>query len=151
MYVDRPGYESQVRVTRKKLILEATQYIFGDERGYEGRLAVAKVLGRDMKNQPNADVEDFLISIAEKTPEKIINVYTGGDLGLRMLFVEAREHGIIAKKQGVYVYGEDGQVILGATDDAVIQWMKNPKNTKTLAQIRKETYPEMFKEENNKD
>ena len=65
--------------------------------------------------------------------------------------VEAREHGIIAKKQGVYVYGEDGQVILGATDDAVIQWMKNPKNTKTLAQIRKETYPEMFKEENNKD
>ena len=151
LYVDRPGYESQVRVTRKKLILEATQYIFGDERGYEGRLAVAKVLGRDMKNQPNADVEDFLISIAEKTPEKIINVYTGGDLGLRMLFVEAREHGIIAKKQGVYVYGEDGQVILGATDDAVIQWMKNPKNTKTLAQIRKETYPEMFKEENNKD
>ena len=151
LYVDRPGYESQVRVTRKKLILEATQYIFNDERGYEGRLAVAKVLGRDMKNQPNADVEDFLISIAEKTPEKIINVYTGGDLGLRMLFVEAREHGIIAKKQGVYVYGEDGQVILGATDDAVIQWMKNPKNTKTLAQIRKETYPEMFKEENNKD
>lgn len=44
-----------------------------DERGYEGRLLVAKVLGRDMKNQPNADVEDYLLSIAEKTPERIIN------------------------------------------------------------------------------
>ena len=145
LYVDRPGYDSQRRVTRKKLILEATQYIFEDPRGYEGRLAVAKVLGRDMKNQPNADVEDFLLSIAEKTPEKIINIYTGGDLGLRMLFTEAREHGVILKKQGIYVYGEDGKVVLGASDDVVIQWMKSPKNAKTLAQIRKDTYPEMFK------
>ena len=145
LYIDRPGFDSQRRVTRKKLILEATRYIFEDERGYEGRLAVAKVLGRDMKNQPNADVEDYLLSIAEKTPEKIINVYTGGDLSLRLLFQEARENGVILKKQGIYVYGEDGKVILGATDDAVITWMKSQKNAKTLAQIRKDTYPEMFK------
>ena len=147
LYIDRPGFDSQRRVTRKKLILEATRYIFEDERGYEGRLAVAKVLGRDMKNQPNADVEDYLLSIAEKTPEKIINVYTGGDLSLRLLFQEARENGVILKKQGVYVYGEDGKVVLGATDDVVISWMKAQKNAKTLAQIRKDTYPEMFKTE----
>ena len=147
LYIDRPGFDSQRRVTRKKLILEATRYIFEDERGYEGRLAVAKVLGRDMKNQPNADVEDYLLSIAEKTPEKIINIYTGGDLGLRLLFQEARENGVILKKQGVYVYGEDGKVVLGATDDVVISWMKAQKNAKTLAQIRKDTYPEMFKTE----
>ena len=147
LYIDRPGFDSQRRVTRKKLILEATRYIFEDERGYEGRLAVAKVLGRDMKNQPNADVEDYLLSNAEKTPEKIINVYTGGDLSLRLLFQEARENGVILKKQGIYVYGEDGKVILGATDDAVITWMKSQKNAKTLAQIRKDTYPEMFKTE----
>lgn len=69
-----------------------------DERGYEGRLLVAKVLGRDMKNQPNADVEDYLLSIAEKTPEKIINCYTGGDIQLRMLFIEAREKELSLKK-----------------------------------------------------
>ena len=86
---------------------------------------------------------------AWRTPEKIINVYTGGDLGLRLLFQEARENGIILKKQGVYVYGEDGKVILGATDDAVITWMKTQKNAKTLAQIRKDTYPEMFKTEDD--
>ena len=146
LYVDTPGLDAQRRVTRRKLIVEASNYIMDDERGYEGRLLVARVLGRDMKNQPNADVEDYLLSIAEKTPEKIIDCYTGGDMKLRILFIEAREKGVIAKKQGVYVYGEDGKVILGATDDAVIEWMKASKNTKTVALIRKDTYPEMFED-----
>lgn len=144
LYVERPGYEANLRVTRKKLINKAITYILDDERGYEGRILVARVLGRNMTNQPNADVEEYLISIAEKTPEKIINCYTGGDMQLRMLFIEAREHGVVLKKNGLYVYGDDGKVILGASDDAVIDWMKNPKNTKTMAMIRRDTYPDMF-------
>ena len=146
LYVDRPGFEAQRRVTRRKLIVEASNYIMNDERGYEGRLLVAKVLGRDMKNQPNADVEDYLLSIAEKTPEKIINCYTGGDIQLRMLFIEAREKGVILKKDGLFVYGEDGKVALGATDTAAVDWMKLSRNAKTLALIRKDTYPDMFKD-----
>lgn len=146
LYVDRPGLEAQRRVTRRKLIVEASNYIMNDERGYEGRLLVAKVLGRDMKNQPNADVEDYLLSIAEKTPEKIINCYTGGDIQLRMLFIEAREKGVIVKKDGLYVYGDDGKVALGTTDSAAIEWMKTQRNAKTLALIRKDTYPDMFED-----
>ena len=146
LYVDRPGFEAQRRVTRRKLIVEASNYIMNDERGYEGRLLVAKVLGRDMKNQPNADVEDYLLSIAEKTPEKIIGAYTGGDIQLRMLFIEAREKGVIFKKDGLYLFGEDGKVTIGATDSAVVEWMKQSKNQKTLSLIRKDTYPEMFED-----
>ena len=146
LYVDRPGFEAQRRVTRRKLIVEASNYIMNDERGYEGRLLVAKVLGRDMKNQPNADVEDYLLSIAEKTPEKIINCYTGGDIQLRMLFIEAREKGVIVKKDGLFVYGEDCKVALGATDNAVIEWMKLSRNSKTLALIRKDTYQDVFED-----
>lgn len=146
LYVDRPGFDAQRRVTRKELIIQASTYILSDERGYEGRLVVAKVLGRDMKNQPDADVKDYLLSIADKTPEKIIDCYNGGDLSLRMLFIEAREAGVIYKKQGLYLYGEEGKTILGATDDAAISWMKQLKNAKILAQIRKDTYPEMFKD-----
>lgn len=146
LYVDRPGLDSQRRVTRRKLIVQASNYIMNDERGYEGRLVVARVLGRDMKNQPNADVEDYLLSIAEKTPEKIIDCYTGGDMKLRILFIEAREKGVIFKKNGLYLYGEDGNVILGATDDAAIEWMKVAKNSKTVALIRKDTYPDMFED-----
>lgn len=146
LYVDRPGFEAQRRVTRRKLIVEASNYIMNDNRGYEGRLIVAKVLGRDMSNQPNADVEDYLLSIAEKTPEKIINCYTGGDIQVRMFFIEAREKGVIVKKDGLYVYGEDGKVALGATDSAAIEWMKSSKNQKILAQIRKDTYSDEFED-----
>lgn len=146
LYIDRPGFESQRRVTRRKLIVDASNYIMNDERGYEGRLLVARVLGRNMSNQPNADVEDFLLSIAEKTPEKIITCYTGGDIQLRMLFIEAKEKGVILKKNGLYVYGEDGSVILGATDNAAVEWMKQSKNQKTLALIRRDAYPEMFED-----
>ena len=151
LYVDRPGLDASRRVTRKKLIHQAINFILDDERGYDGRLLVARVLGRNMKNQPNADVEDYLISIAEKTPEKIINCYTGGDMQFRMLFIEAREHGVIRKKQGLYVVGDDGKCILGATDDAVIEWMQSPKNSKVMAMIRKDTYPEMFVDEELSD
>ena len=41
---------------------------------------------------------------------------------------------------------EDGKTILGATDSAAVEWMKAPKNQKTLALIRKDTYPEMFED-----
>ena len=143
LYIDRPGFEAQRRVTRRKLIVDASNYIMNDS--YEGRLLVAKVLGRDMKNQPNADVEDYLLSIAEKTPEKIIDCYTGGDMQLRMFFIDAKEKGVIVKKNGLYLYGEN--VTLGATDSAVIEWMKQSKNQKTMTLMRQDTYPEMFKED----
>lgn len=144
LYIDRPGQEAMRRVTHKELVIKASTFILQDERGYDGRLVVAKVLGRNMKNQPDADVKDFLLSVADKTPEKIIDCYTGGDLNLRMLFIEARDAGVIYKKQGLYLYGEDGKAVLGSTDDSVIEWMKSPKNNKVMAQIRKDTYPEMF-------
>ena len=59
LYVERPGVDSQRRVTHKKLCLQAANFIVNDERGYDGRLLVAKVLGRNMSNQPNSEVEDY--------------------------------------------------------------------------------------------
>lgn len=144
LYVDRPGYDAQRRVTRKRLITEAFNYIINDERGYDGRLLVAKVLGKNMTNQPNADIEEYLLNYAEKNPEKIISCYTGGDIQLRMLFIDAKEKGVITRKNGLYLYGEDGSITLGSSDNAIIEWMKSSKNQKTLALIRKDTYPEMF-------
>lgn len=63
-----------------------------------------------------------------------------------MLFIEAREKGVIVKKDGLYVYGDDGKVALGTTDSAAIEWMKTQRNAKTLALIRKDTYPDMFED-----
>ena len=141
LYVERPGLEAQQKVTRAKLELQAINYIY--QYGYEDWLTFAKVLGRTMGNQPVPDVEYFLISVAKKTPEKILEICSGGDLANRVLFITAKEKGVIRKKNGMYIYGEDGDLILGASEEAVIDWMRQPKNKKTLELIRKDAYPEL--------
>ena len=142
LYIDRPGVETQRRVSKKKLIHKAESFILNDERGADGMLNMAKILGKDMENQPIADVEDFLLRIASQDPEKIIRLYTGDDISLRLLFIQAKKDKVIYFKNKLFIYADD--IVLGATDDAVIAWMKDPKNQKTLELIKKDTYPDYF-------
>lgn len=143
LYVDRPGYEAQKRVSKKKKIHNAGTFILDDSD--EGRMKMARLLGKHMKNIASADVTDYLLLIAEKDPDKIINLYTGDDINLRILFMDARDSYIIYVKNKLYLYGDS--VILGATDDAVISWMKDPRNRKTLELIKKDTYPDYYEDE----
>lgn len=147
LYIERPGMEARKKLTARKLRLQAQNFIVNDEAGYEGWLRMARILGRNMTNQPAADVEEYLFSVAEKTPDKIIELYTGGDLQLRLLFSTAKEKKVIYKKNNIYYYGNDQQVILGGNEESVIEWMKLSKNAKTLALIRHDTFPEMFGED----
>ena len=146
LYIERPGMEAKKKLTARQLRLEAQNFIVQDEGGYEGWLRMARVLGRNMSNQPAADVEEFLFSVADKTPEKIIELYTGGDIQLRLLFSTAKEKKVIKKNKNIYYYGNDQQKILGASEEAVIDWMKDSKNAKVLELIRHDTFPEMFGE-----
>ena len=66
-------------------------------------------------------------------------------MSLRILFMEARDKKVIIVKNKLYVYGDD--VVLGATDDAVITWMKDPKHKKILELIRRDVFPEQYKSE----
>lgn len=142
LYVDKPGLDTQRRVSRKQLVHKAESFIYDDPRGVDGQLNMARILGKDMRNQPAADVLDYLIRIAEKEPQKIIDLYTGNDVSLRLLFIDAKEKKVIYIKNKVYLYGDN--IVLGATDDAVIAWMKDPKNQKVLELIKRETYPEYY-------
>ena len=72
--------------------------------------------GSWVENHPNSDIPHFIIQYKE------------------------------GKKDGLYLFGEDGKVTLGATDSAAVEWMKQSKNQKTLSLIRKDTYPEMFED-----
>ena len=145
LYIDRPGIETQRRVSHKQLVHKAESFIYDDPRGADGQLSMARILGKDMRNQPNADVIDFLLRVAEKDPQKIINLYTGNDISLRLLFIEAKEKKVIYIKNKVYLYGDN--IVLGATDDAVIAWMQEPKNQKVVELIKRDTYPEYYPED----
>ena len=98
----------------------------------------------------DADVTDYLLQVAEKDPEKIIALYTGGDTAVRLLFIEARDKNIIIYKNKLYTYADN--VVLGATDDAAILFLKDPKNANVYKLIKQDTYPELIgKEKEKKD
>ena len=142
LYIDHPGLDTQRKVSRKQLIHKAESFIFDDQRGADGQRSMARILGKDMSNQPIADVIDFLTRIADKDPNKIINLYTGGDIALRLLLIDAKEKRVIYIKNKLYLYGDN--IVLGATDDAALAWMKDPKNMQVLELIKKDTYPDYY-------
>ena len=142
LYIDKPGLDTARRISRKQLIHKAETFIYDDPKGADGHLNMALVLGKDMSNQPSADVIDFLLRIASKDPNKIIDLYTGGDMSLRLLFINAKKKHVIYIKNKLYLYGDN--IVLGATDDAVIAWFKDPKNKKVLELIQKDTFPEYY-------
>lgn len=138
LYVERPGYETSKKVSRREKIHTAETYVFNDPEGADGRLKMSRLLGRNLRNAPDADIKEYLLDIASKDPDKIINLYTGEDLVLRVLFMDAKDKDVIYSKNRVYIYG-DG-IPLGGTIDAVLAWMRDPRNSKMLALIKRDTY-----------
>lgn len=141
LYVERPGYETERKISKRQKIHDAETYIFSDPRGADGRLKIARILGKHMRAASDADIKDYLLDIASKDPDKIIKLYTGDDLELRMLFMDARDKGVIRSVSGIYVYGEG--ISLGGTIDVVISWMRDPRNKKVLELIKRDTYPDL--------
>jgi hypothetical protein len=100
-----------------------------------------------MDNMPDADVTDYLRQVAERDPEKIINLYTGGDTAIRLLFIEARDKHIIVYKDKLYIYADN--IVLGANDEAAIAYLKDPNHANVCKLIKQDTYPELMGENDN--
>ena len=137
LYVDVPGEESERSVSKKQKITKAWTFIGQDTKN--GRLTKCKLLGKYMENAPDSDVEDYLYQVAEKNPDMVLELYTSGDIALKLLLIDAKKNGVILKKDGMYNYADN---VLGATDDAVLLFFKTPSNKRVLDQIKLETYPE---------
>lgn len=149
LFIERPGVEANRRVSRRKLKHDAEGFIYGDDRGYDGRVLRARLLGHRMDGMADADVTDYLLQVAEKDPEKIISLYTGGDTAVRLLFIEARDKHVILYKNKLYIYADN--VVLGATDDAAILFLKDPKNANVYKLIKQDTYPELVGKKDKKE
>lgn len=141
LYIDRPGEESTKRVSRMKLVTKA--YNFIEQDSPSNRLTKVKLLGKAMRNAPDSDVQDWLYQQADKNPELIIELYTGADTHLKLLFIDATERSpqIIRKINGVFMYGD---TVLGVTDESVLLFLKDPKNVRILDSIKMETYPDFL-------
>lgn len=147
LYIDRPGIQAQRRVTRKQLVHKAESFIYDDPRGIDGQMNIARILGKDMRNQPIADVLDYLLEVADKDPKKIIDIYSD-DISTQLLFLDAKEKHIIVLRNKLYFYGDN--IVLGATDEAALAWLREPKNQKVVELIKRDVYPEFFSEDKPK-
>lgn len=139
-YIERPGAESRHKNTRKRDIHEAKSFVYEDAP--ENLYNKARLLGNAMGGATMSDVEEYLISVAERTPEKITQLYTGTDTHLRLFLLDAQDKRIITVKDNLYYYGEG--IVLGATNTAVISYFKNPDNKRIVEMIKRETYPDLF-------
>jgi hypothetical protein len=137
-YVERPGVETKLKNNKKREIHEAKTYIYGDTD--EGRRQKVRLLGNAMPGLPESDVEDYLVSIAERTPHVVAELYTGTDTQLRIFLLDAVDKHVIFIKDKLYYYGD--KIILGATDSAVILYFKNPDNKRIVDMIKSEVYPD---------
>ena len=139
-YVERPGVEAKQRNDRKRMIHEAKSYVYQDTP--EQLFNKVRLLGNPMPGSTISDVEDYLVSLAERNPLLITELYTGTDTHLRLTLLDAMDKKVIYNKDKLYYYGEG--VVLGATDTAVIAYFKNPDNKRIVDLIKREVYPELF-------
>lgn len=137
LWVDIPGEDTRKSVSKRKLIGQAYNFIANDS--LSGLLTKCKLLGKVMIDAPESDIQDFVYSYAEKDPKLVISLYTDGDTKLRLLIIDAKERGVIRKNNGLYMYADS---VLGATDDAIITFLKVPSNKPIFDLIKAATYPE---------
>lgn len=140
LYVDRPGEMTKAKVTKKMLVHRASTYIYEDTESE--RIKKCRVLGsRNLSNAPPADVIDYLIEIAEKTPHKIIDIYEGEDWKMQLFVLDAIDRGVIRKADGIYKYDDK---VLGGSMEATILFLRDIRFKKLLDSIKRETYPNLL-------
>ena len=137
-YIEREGELSKRRVNRIQLVTKAYTYI--EQDSVSGRLTKCKLLGKNMRHAPDTDVQDYLYSRAEKNPNEIIELYTGSDQALKLLLIDAKDKRVIANQNGIWMFSE---TMLGATDESIILYLKNPENNAIYTELKNLTYPDM--------
>ena len=146
LYVERPGIMSKGRNEFRKLVAKAVNFIMDDS--LDGMVKKCRLLEKDMSRANSNDVEDYLMSIAEKTPEKIINLYTGSDSANRLLIIDAMEKHVLVRKDSLIMYGDT--ITRGTSIDSAITYLTSPQGMKLKELIMRETYPDLFPEDKPK-
>lgn len=145
LYVERPGLMAKSKNDHRKLINQATNYILNDPQGLSGWLTKCKLLEKDMTHANSSDVEDYLLTQAEKYPEKIIQLYTGTNNNIILMLIDAQDKRVVKRSGTFLLYGDN--FILGSSIDEAVNTLLKPENSKIRDMIKEETYPNLKKVE----
>lgn len=139
LYVERPGEVTKAKLSKKQLVFRASQYVYEDSE--QERIKKCRVLGRDLRRAMPSDIEDYLIDMAEKNPQKVIDLYEGEDWKMHLFILDAVDRGVIKKSEGLYKYDDK---LLGGSITATINFLRDIRYRKLLDSIKRETYPNLL-------
>tara|TARA_R110000796_G_scaffold179502_8_gene296028 strand:- start:555 stop:1412 length:858 start_codon:yes stop_codon:yes gene_type:complete len=135
-YVHIVGRESEQSNKSDELMFDALQCVMKDATTELSNRAL--LLGFDMSDEPPATVKQFLLSTAKKNPKSILNVYRNKSMRINLLFVKAKQRGIITvnNTDSVIKYGV---TILGVSDESAIAYLQ--QNEDILELLQREVDP----------
>jgi len=134
-YIFRPGFEAAKKVSDTEKKVKLMSYILQDSP--ENLYNRVSILGMDMSSEAVSDVKEYLLNLVNTEPTKIERVYESKTFTLELLLLHAIKKGIVAKKNGVYVFGE---ILIGVDKNSVVSFFANPKNAGTTRAIESVTY-----------
>jgi hypothetical protein len=127
-------------ISRKELKWKAVKCILDDNSvNYPMR---AELLGVNMDYAGPSVIKDFLLEQAEAAPEKVLAIYEGNDVSVRLLILKAKKKGTIyIDEPGFYRYGN---VVLGMSEKSAVDFIQDKANKHLIEMIEKEVNPEYF-------
>lgn len=141
-YVVIEGRESRKNNSLVALRHKAISYVLEDSPvNYENR---ALLLGFDMTGEPVETIKEFLLEQADKkkSAPKIIDVYTSKALNIQLLFLKAKQKGIVTTTaNGAIKFGVQ---VIGMSDESSIVFLQDRGNKEVLSLLEREVNPEYF-------
>lgn len=139
-YVYLENEEAAKSISRKELKYKAIKCILDDNAmNYPMR---SELLGINMDYAKTSVIKDFLLEQAETVPEKVIAIYEGKDVSVRLLLIKARNKGLVKiDEAGFFRYGN---VVLGMSEKAAVDWLQDKNNVHLVEMLEKEANPEYF-------
>lgn len=143
LYIERPGRMAKAKNDMRKLILNAQNLIVNDSLDH--LVLLCKLFDKDMSHSNSNDVEDYLMTQAEKNPERVLKYYNSEEAAMRLLILTAKDKGILTvKPEGMY-YGE---IKIGVNMDLAVEFLKADKIITN--ELKKETFPDLEKKVSTK-
>jgi hypothetical protein len=91
-----------------------------------------------MSHAHPSDVDSYLLTQAQKYPDKVKKFYQSEEATVRLLVIGAQDKGVVTRREDGFYYSD---IKLGSNMDLVVNALQSNKALRE--EIKKETYPEL--------
>lgn len=143
-YIFLENEEAAKNVSRRELKIRAANKILGDaSANYAQR---AEMLGVNMDYARPTVIKEFLLEQADLVPEKVLRIYEGADVAVKLTLLQALKKGVVVLDQaGFFRYGN---TVMGMTEKSAIDWMQDKAHSSLVDMIVKDTNPTELEDAN---